>query len=294
MLRPAGRRRHRLEREEIAMIFAVLGGDDRAVRLCRLLRSDGHTVRPFALEKALPESLPCAAAAAEGADCVLLPLPCERDGALNAPLSGVKSALPPLLRAAAPGTPVFAGRPPEPLRAECRRRGLPLTDYLRREDFALRNAFLTAEGTLALLLEGDNALRDSRVLIGGFGRIGRALAGMLVPLGVGVTAAARDPAERALAELMGCRALRFSELAAAGPWDAVVSTVPAPVFGHGEIAAFGQARLIELASPPYGFDPAAAEALGRRVEYHGGLPGKCAPEAAAKALRDTIYSVLED
>ena len=37
------------------MVFAVLGGDDRMRRLCRLLTSDGHTVRPFALERALPE-----------------------------------------------------------------------------------------------------------------------------------------------------------------------------------------------------------------------------------------------
>ena len=276
------------------MVFAVLGGDDRTVRLCRLLAADGHTVRPFALERALPERLLCAAAAVEGADCVLLPLPCEKDGELNAPLSEVRTPTAPLLAAASPGTPVFAGKPSEPLRAECRRRGLPLTDFLRREDFALRNAALTAEGALGLLLRGDGALRGSRVLIGGFGRIGRLLAGMLCPLGVAVTVAARSPAERALAELMGCRALRFSELAAAGPWDAVVGTVPATVFGLAELAAFGDARLIELASPPYGFDLAAAEALGKRVELCGGLPGKCAPEAAAAALRDTIYSVLED
>ena len=41
-------------------------------------------------------------------------------------------------------------------------------------------------------------------------------------------------------------------------------------------------------------EPRAAEALGKRVEVHGGLPGKCAPAAAAAALRDTIYSVLEE
>ena len=55
------------------MIFSVLGGDDRSCRLCRLLRADGHTVRAFALERGLPDSLPDAAAAVGGADCVLLP-----------------------------------------------------------------------------------------------------------------------------------------------------------------------------------------------------------------------------
>ena len=67
-----------------------------------------------------------------------------------------------------------------------------------------------------------------------------------------------------------------------------------PLPGAPELAAFGGARLLELASPPYGFDRAAAEELGKHVELCGGLPGKCAPQAAAQALRDTIYSVLED
>lgn len=276
------------------MVFAVLGGDDRAVRLCRMLRADGHAVRAFALERALPDGCADARAAAEGADCVLLPLPCEKDGLLFAPLSDLRLPTPPLLDAAAPGTPVFAGKPPEPLRAACRRRGLPLTDWLQREDFALRNAELTAEGALALLMQGEGALRGSRVLIGGFGRIGRFLAEKLRCLGANVTVAARSPADRALAELKGCRAIRFSESAAPAAWDAVVNTVPATVFGAAELAAFGGARCVELASPPYGFDLAAAEALGKRVELCGGLPGKYAPAAAAAALRDTLYSVLED
>ena len=59
------------------MVFALLGGDDRSVRLCRLLRADGHTVRAFALEQALPENAADARAAVEGADCIVLPLPCE-------------------------------------------------------------------------------------------------------------------------------------------------------------------------------------------------------------------------
>ncbi len=276
------------------MIFAVLGGDGRAARLCRLLCADGHTVRAFALERALPECVPDADAAVGGADCVILPLPCEADGALFAPLSALRPPLPGLLERAVPGTRIFAGKAPEPLRAECRRRGLPLTDFLHREDFALRNAELTAEGAMALLLQGEGALRDSRVLIVGFGRIGRFLAEKLRNLGADVTVAARRPEDRALAKLMRCRAAAIGAAAVPAQWDAVVNTVPAQILGTAELDAFGDARLLELASPPYGFDLAAAAALGKRVEVHGGLPGKYAPAAAAAALRDTIYSVLED
>ena len=274
------------------MTFALLGGDVRCVRLAGLLRADGHAVRPFALENALPDCVPDADKAVAGADCVLLPVPCERDGALNAPFSAVHRPISPLLARCTPGTRVFAGGAGEDLRSACRRGGLPLTDYLRREDFALRNADVTAEAALELLMQGEGALRGSRVLISGFGRIGRLLAAKLLALGASVTVLARDPAQRALAELLGCRAV--GSAAAAETPDAVVNTVPAVLFGVSELTAFGGARLLELASAPYGFDLDAARALGLTVELCPGLPGKYAPAAAAAAMRDTIYSVLED
>lgn len=273
------------------MRFALLGGDRRCLYLYELLLADGHAVNPFALELALPDCAACAAEAVAGADCVLLPVPCEKNAALFAPFSAGERAVSPLLADAAPGTRVFAGGAGEDLRSACRRGGLPLTDYLRREDFALRNADLTAEAALARLMEGDGALRGQRVLISGFGRIGRCLAPKLLALGAEVTVLARDPAQRTQAELAGCRALR-----ALGPegYDAVVNTVPACIFGAGELEMLGRARLLELASAPYGFDRAAAEAMGREAELCPGLPGTYAPRAAAAAMRDVIYSVLED
>ena len=274
------------------MVFGMLGGDKRSALLCHMLRADGHTVRPFALENALPDCASAPEEAAAGADCVILPLPAERDGLLNAPLSGLRSPAAPLLAAAAPGTRVFAGGAGEDLRSACRRGGLPLTDLLRREDFALRNAELTAEAALGLLMQGEGALRGSEVLIAGFGRIGRRLAAKLTALGARVTVLARAPEDRALAEMSGCRAVRTA--GAAPQPDAVVNTVPAVILGEEELAGFGAARLLELASAPYGFDLTAARALGKTVELCPGLPGKYAPRAAAEAMRDVIYSVLED
>ena len=82
--------------------------------------------------------------------------------------------------------------------------------------------------------------------------------------------------------------------APAGDFDAVVNTVPSVLFGRAELEAFGEAKLIELASPPYGFDTGAAEALGKRVRLASGLPGKTAPESAAEAIKTTIYAILEE
>ena len=275
------------------MNFAVFGGDDRSVRLCGLLRADGHEVRPFALEA----KLPCCAASPEEAlaeaEAVILPLPCGKDGVLNAPFSAEKHLFQTLLASAPPGLPVLAGKAGEELRSVCRRQKLALHDYFLREDFTMRNAELTAEGAVGLLLQGENALRGSRVLIAGFGRIGRLLAMKLRALGAEVTVAARKSEDRVLAEALGCSAIPVSQ-AASGKWDTAVNTVPAQIFGAAALEDFGNTRLIELASPPYGFDFAAAQALGKPVELASGLPGKTAPSAAAAAVRDAIYAIMEE
>lgn len=274
------------------MNFAVFGGDDRIVRLCGLLRADGHFVRPYALEG----KLPCAASPEEAlrsADAVIFPLPCEKAGVLNAPFSAEQHAFPALLASAPSGLSVLAGKAPEALRSVCRRQKLVLHDYFLREDFTLRNAELTAEGALGLLLQGDNALRGSRVLIVGFGRIGRLLAVKLRALGVEVTVAARKNEDRMLAEALGCRVMPLS-LPNGGQWDAVVNTVPAQIFGMAALTEFGNTRCIELASPPYGFDFGGAAELGKQIELASGLPGKTAPAAAAAAVRDAIYAIMEE
>lgn len=275
------------------MRFALIGGDGRSVRLCRLLRDGGHEVRPFALEKALPGCADDAAEALAGADCIVLPLPCVRGGRLNAPLSALEHAPGDILRLAKPGTVVCAGMAQD-IRPLCDSLGLPLFDYFAREDFAVANALLTAEGCIGLMLsESERALCRTRVLICGFGRIGRLLAPRLLALGARVTVAARSPQALALASAMGCETLRLGSDALES-FDFAVNTIPAPIFGPAELERLRPARLIELASAPYGFDADAARRLGLELTPAPGLPSKCAPESAAEIIRDSIYRILEE
>ena len=269
------------------MRFAILGGDARALWLLRLLRADGHAVKHFALERALPDGEASPENALRGAEALLLPIPAARGGALNAPYSAMTHDPAAHRTAAASGTPVFCGVPDAALRETCAARGLPLVDLTARESFALQNAALTAEGALSLLTEGPDAIRGRRVLVAGCGRVGRALVKRLAAMEAAVTLAARDPAQRDWAESLGCRTV--TPEAAPGPgYAAVFNTVPAPLFGAAELAAFGPVPLIELAGAPGGFDRAAAAALGNPVRVESGVPGRYAPLAAARIIRDEI------
>ena len=274
------------------MNFAIIGGDERMARLARLLETDGHAVRAFALEKARP----CAATAEEalgGSDCAVLPLPCTRGGMLNAPLSEQGHSVENVLSHAVPGTIVCAGQAAD-IAPLCRRLGLPLTDYFRREELVVKNALLTAEGTLSLLLQDSRSLAGRKILLCGFGRISRLLAPRLLALGAKVSVAARSPSDLAWAECMNCRSLDLKKCPDLGGFDYAVNTIPVPIFGEDALKTLAPAELIELASPPYGFDAGAAARLGLTLTVASGLPGKTAPESAAAAIRDTIYHILEE
>ena len=126
---------------------------------------------------------------------ILLPLPATRDGiTLNAPLARAPILLDSGLAQCLKGCTVLGG-----MAGRLRKRSplwetLPVMDYYAREELTLGNAFLTAEGAVALAVEhSPGALGGSRCLVAGFGRIGKALCLALRGLGAQVDCAARKP-----------------------------------------------------------------------------------------------------
>ena len=283
------------------MRFAVIGGDRRAALLAQQLLRDGHRVHSFALEKAaLPKEVPrdsCLQAAVYGADCVILPVPSETGGVLNTPLSDAALPMGELLGALWPGQLLCGGKLSDESCRLAMQGKLRVEDLLRRPDFPVGNAALTAEGALGLLIgAGDRALWDGRVLLCGFGRIARLLLPRLLALGASVTVAARSPADRAMARALGAGAAEFPVLEAEiGDFDFIVNTVPARVLSEAALCCVSpEAVLLELASPPGGFDRNLAENIGLQVLAAPGLPGKCAPYAAAALLRQAVYAALAE
>ena len=280
---PAGAFPHSMPLEVEDMKFTVIGGDGRIVQLVEMLRRDGHRVSPYALER---ELICSAAPDFDGSDGVILPLPAEKNGALFAPFSDKKQDFSTIFAEIPPKTRVFAGKASHGLRGLCAEKGLILHDYFLREDFTLRNARLTAEGAISLLMSAaPQALLGRRVLIYGFGRIGRALARRLLALETKVTVCVRDPLQRMEARMLGCADADFSARPEA---DYVLNTVPLP---HLSAEEFPGCICLELASPPYGFEPGS---IGSAVMDGAALPGRYAPRSAAEAIRDTIYNILEE
>lgn len=283
------------------MKVALVGGDRRSALLAQLLWRDGHRVRCYALEKALlPAEIPrdsCLPAALYGADAVILPVPAEKGPLLNTPLSAQNLTLEELWENLWPEQWVFGGGFGEASAARALQGGQILCDLLRRPGFVTGNAALTAEAAVGILIrESEGSLRHSRCLLLGCGRIGKLLARKLAGLGADVTVMARKAADRALVAELGYTPLEPEALEGRiGDFDLIVNTVPARVLSDAALCCVApEALLLELASPPGGFNRDLARNIGLRALIAPGLPGQYSPLAAARLMRREIEAALEE
>ena len=262
--------------------FAVIGGDLRQRFLLRQLRGLGFPAAAYRVPDT-EDSAPGLSGCLQGANVLILPMPA---------LSGSGVPLAEILNAAAPDALICGGML-GPAEDALRARGLSYFDYAKDEALLLQNAELTAEAALSLLLERlPGPLAGSRILICGFGRIGKLLARKLKALGADVTVSARKPRDLELARILGYRRVTTGSFAdALAQYDGIVNTVPAPVIGPEQLQCVRRdCALLELASLPGGFC-AQAQALPGYCAARG-LPGKYAPEAAAAIIRSAIFREL--
>lgn len=279
-------------------VYGILGGDERQIYLARGMAADGYEVLVSCLERgkgldALPHAGPEKLAA--DCDCILLPLPVTKDGkTLNAPLSEVEIPLDDSFAALFSGKIVCGGMMEKLLKTSPLWDSVLVYDYYSREELLTGNAFLTAEGALGLAIgEYEGALNSSRILVTGFGRIGKALCMGLKGLGAQVYCAARKPQDLTMIRAMGCTPMGYEDLREA--YDVIFNTVPAPVLTAQRLSCQRpDTLLIELASKPGGIDLEAARRLGLRVCDAPSLPGRMSPRAAGELIKDTIYHMIQE
>ena len=235
--------------------FAILGGDRRQYHLAAQLMAAGFSVACYQVPD-LPDTHASLHDALAQAEAVLLPVPALRDAA------HIKS----------PGHVQY--------------------DYMRDEPLAVQNAALTAEAAVALALGAmPTGLSGSRILVVGFGRIGKCLARKLQSLGAAVTVASRKAEDRAWCAALGYRPEQTHAYAHGLTYDCVLNTVPAPVFTEAQLATL-RCPLVDLASAPGGLPPACDPP--KLYQRAPGLPGRFAPERAARILKETTLRILSE
>ena len=269
------------------MKIGVFGGDKRMLFAAKAFSEDGCEVAIAGFDSlmSLCEIRVCGIEeAAAWCDIAVLPVRPITDGCLNTPFSQERIEIRELLRMLS-DKPIFTG---------CAEQLKPYSsgeiyDYTIDEGFLYRNAELTAEGALGILLNDyEGSVFDAKILITGFGRIGKMLTRMLSALGADVTVAARKASDRALISLCGSTAIDYP-CVDHGDYDIVINTVPALIIDKCAVDRMKEeVFLIDLASMPGGIDFKRAEGKGLTCIHALSLPGKTAPLAAGAIIKDTI------
>ena len=274
---------------EMERTMAFLGGEQRMRLLAQMMAAEGHKVCSWELSGAPNPQALCDALRAE---CIILPLPMEKNGYL----SGTEMTTERLFRALRPEHRIFAGNVSGEAMALADALGLHITDYFAAEELSVRNAVPTAEGAIETAMKHTSVtLHGTPCLVLGFGRIGKLLAHDLHALGAKVSVSARKLSDLAWIDAFGYAPLHTNRLSGKiGEFRVVFNTVPHPVLDAALLAELPRdCLLIELAGAS-GFDLDAVEKLRLSYLRAPGLPGIVAPETAAHAIKKTLCRLMEE
>ena len=282
--------------------ISVVGGDLRIIKLIEMLVSDEYKVFTYALENSEElqnmnnvEMCPTIEEAVSHSKVVVGPIPLSSDRKrISAPFGRNNIELTDFVKALN-GKYLIAGN--INIKEELENAGVSYTDLLKREEFTVLNTIATAEGTIQIAMEEtQRTIHGSKVLVMGFGRIGKVLAKMLDGIGVEVYCEARKNEDIAWIKAYGYKPIHLNHLNDnLGKFDIVINTIPFQILDSERLDLLKKdVLIIDLASNPGGVDRKAAREKKLKLIWALSLPGKVAPLTSAEFIKETIYHVLKE
>ncbi len=285
--------------------FAIIGGDLRIIKLAKMLADEGNTVYTFGLEKAeelkghenivftekLSKAIP------EDVEIVIGPIPFSSNGVnINAPFSNNEISIRELVHYLNAKILIAGSIMPEVYNM-ANDEYVEIIDIMKREELAVLNTISTAEGTIEIAIANTNKIiHGSKVLILGFGRIGKVLARKMAGLSAKVTCAARKDEDLAWIRAYGHNETNINTLSDnLGEFDIIINTVPHLILNKERLQYVKEdCLLIDLASNPGGIDKKEVKERNLKLIWALALPGKVAPVTTAEFIKDTIYNILKE
>lgn len=282
--------------------ISVVGGDLRIIKLIEMLVSDGYKVFTYALENSEElqnmdkvEMCPTIEEAVSHSKVVVGPIPLSSDRKrISAPFGRNNIDLTDFVKVLN-GKYLIAGN--INIKEELENAGVSYTDLLKREEFTVLNTIATAEGTIQIAMEEtQRTIHGSKVLIMGFGRIGKVLAKMLDGIGVDVYCEARKNEDIAWIKAYGYKPIHLNYLNDnLGKFDIIINTIPFQILDSERLDLLKKdVLIIDLASNPGGVDRKVAREKKIKLIWALSLPGKVAPLTSAEYIKETIYHVLKE
>ena len=265
--------------------FAIIGGDLRIIKLAKMLADDKNMVYTFGLEKAeelkgqeniiftekLSKAIP------ENVEVVIGPIPFSSNGInINAPFSDTEISIRELVHYLNAKILIAGSIMPEVYNM-ANDEYVEIIDIMKREELAVLNTISTAEGAIEIAISNTNKIiHGSKVLILGFGRIGKVLARKMAGLSAKVTCAARKDEDLAWIRAYGHNEANINTLGEnLGEFDIIINTVPHLILNKERLQYVREdCLLIDLASNPGGIDKKETKTRNLKLIWALALPRK--------------------
>ena len=260
------------------MNILIVGGDFRMNIAYKELEKLGYNVDSLGLK-----ADDCGRV--ENADVILLPVPTTRDGkTIFCPQS---DRIIPL--------EYINNHKPEALVLSCgyKFENSNCIDYLKLDSFCLANAVPTAEGAIArAITDTPFCLWKSRVLVVGYGRVGKILAERLQALKCDLVVSARKSSDFAHLDALGIKHIHTNTVPEnANKFDIIFNTIDVKLFN--DLKTLENCYLYDLSTKGC-LDYTTTQALNIKSTMLPGIPGKTAPVTAGKIIAQTVNELIGD
>ncbi len=284
--------------------ISVIGGDLRISKLAIMLAEDDNEISVYGMEKSneieenstitkcddLEETI-------DKSDIIIGSVPfLKSDKEMYATFSDKHIFLEDLIKNEHKDKLFIAGSISEKAKNELLKSYGYVIDIMEREELVILNTIATAEGAIEVAINNtDKILHGSKVLVLGFGRVGKVVARNFHELSTKVSVAARKTTDLAWIEAFGYDAININSLREdLENFDMIINTVPQMIITKNVMKYMKKdVLLIDLASRPGGINRDDAKALNLKLVWALALPGKVAPVTSAKFIKQTIYNILE-
>ena len=156
-------------------------------------------------------------------------------------------------------------------------------DLLKDPFYLADNAAITAEAAIGIILSNLScAITEGKILILGWGRIGKCLTHQLTHLDAPLSVYARKPEDQALLRSLGYHPITEEELSGSLPeFRCVINTAPAQILSAQDVQ--------KLRSDCFKLDLASIRGIpGDGVLHARGLPAQYKSESAGKLVARTV------
>jgi dipicolinate synthase subunit A len=280
--------------------YLIIGGDDRLVELANIFSEKGYKVFTHGMERAancLAENIGNLEEAVAKCEVIIGPIPFSKEAnMLNSSYSEKPIMLEDFFSKITGDKRLFFGALNRNSRELAAKYNIKYFDYHQDESYQILNVIPTVEGAVALMIsETKITVYGSKVLVLGYGRIGKLLSDYCKALGAKVYVEARKDEDLTWIKAKGMTPVHLQDLKEyLGDVDVIINTVPAILLDEEMLALVRKdALIIDLASLPGGVDHKAAKEKGLRSIHALGVPGKIAARSAGEYIFNTVQKHLK-